>query len=96
MAEPTSIAQTPSRAGRRLRHVWLALLAFNIVMLIVTIPPLLRGEADAYHNEHARSVVGALSGLLLASSYLVRPPRSLILLAAAFLSLVVQYYLAFR
>jgi hypothetical protein len=76
--------------------VWWALLAFNVVMLIVTVPPLLRGEADAYHNQHARLVAGTVSGLLLVLSALVRPPGNVILLVTAFLSLGVQYFLAFK
>jgi hypothetical protein len=96
MAEQTSNAPTLSRTGRILRRVWLTLLAFNLVMLIVTIPPLLRGEPDAYHNQHARSVASAVSGLLLVSTFLVRPPKNWVLLVAAFLSLGVQFVLAFR
>ena len=95
MTEPPSVAQTPSSAGGRLRYLWLALVAFNTVMLIVTVIPLLRGEADTFHNQHARSVTGALSGLLLASSFLVRLPMKLILIAAAFLCIGVQYFLIF-
>jgi len=93
MTEPPSIAQTPSRTGRRLRYAWLALFAFNAVMLIVTVIPLLRGEADTYHNQHSRLVTGALSGLLLASSVLARPPMKWILIAAAFFCIGVQYFL---
>lgn len=96
MTEPPNIAQTPLSAGVSLRYVWLALLAFNMVMLIVTAIPLLRGEAEAYHNQHARLVTGFLSGLLLASSFLVRLPMKWILVAAAFLCIAVQYFLIFK
>ena len=96
MTEPASIARAPLNANGRLRYVWLALVAFNIVMLIVTVIPLLRGEADTYHDEHARLVTGALTGLLLASSFLVRMPMKWILIAAAFLCLGVQYVLILK
>ena len=95
MTEPASIAPTPLNASGRLRYLFLALVAFNIVMLIVTVIPLLRGEANTYHNQHARLVTGALTGLLLASSFLVRVRVKWILIAAAFLCLGVQYVLIF-
>ena len=95
MTEPPITARAPLNTSGRLRYVWLALVAFNIMMLIVTVIPLLRAEIDTYHNQHARLVTGALTGLLLAASFLVRLPVKLILIAAAFLCLGVQYVLIF-
>ena len=97
MAEQPGLALTAtSSIDKWLRRVWLALFAFNAVMVIVTVPPLLRGAVDSYHNEHARLVVGFLSGLLLTSGPLVRAPFRWMLLVAAFLSVGFSFFLAFH
>ena len=96
MTEPPIIARTPLNASGRFRYLWLALVALNVVTLIVTVIPLLRGEADSYHNQHARLVTGALTGLLIASSFLARLRVNWIQLAARFHCLGVQCFLMYR
>ena len=91
-----SIGVPPSRLERRLRVFWLLLLAFNIVMLVVTLPPLVRGEKDAYFHQHARLVAGAVSGILLSATFLTRSTVKTAFFVAACASIGTSVWLAFR
>src|SRR5437868_4514370 len=88
MTEQTGTTLTEDR----LRPIWFVLLGVNGLMLFNTLPPFLRGEADSYRNQHAGLVLGAVTGFLLAASYLVRPPVRWILLAGSFLAIGFNYY----
>jgi hypothetical protein len=86
---------TSPAMDKRLRFFWWGLLAFNVVLLFSAVPGLLRRDADGYTNEHARSVVGSLSGTLICGAGVSRSIRAKWwLLAAAFLSICISFWLA--
>jgi hypothetical protein len=79
----------------RLRLFWWGLLAFNVILLLSALPSLLRRDADGYTNQHARLVVGSLSGTLICGAGVSRSTKAKCwLLAAAFLSIAMSFWLA--
>jgi hypothetical protein len=88
----------PTRKEQVLRKAWIALLALNSGLLILSLVWLIRGDPDTYHNEHARGVASPLTGVLLAINGLMRYHRiyTWVLLAAMIVSLGVSFWLAWR
>jgi len=57
---------------RLLGHLTIGLVIVNTVLLLIVLSDVLRGEADSYHNEHARLVGGAISGILVSLGFLAK------------------------
>ena len=73
------------------------LVIFNVVLLLVVLSDMLRGEADSYHNQHARLLAGAISGMLLSLGFLAKSFTAKgWLLAAAVASLSIGIVLTVR
>lgn len=79
----------------RLRFVWLGLLALNVGLVLFALPSFIRGDVDAYTNEHARSVVLPLSGIFICAAGVVRATKlRAVLMGMAFLSVAMSFLLA--
>ena len=81
---------------RFLGFVTIGVLILNAVLLLVVLSDILRGEADSYHNQHARLASGAISGILLCVGILAKSPAKGWLLVAAFASVSVSVVLAVK
>ncbi len=82
---------------RLLGYFTVGLVIFNAVLLLVVLSDVLRGEADSYHNQHARLVAGATSGMLLSLGFLAKSATAKgWLLAATLAAVSVSVVLAVR
>jgi hypothetical protein len=97
MTAPAGSLDSLAKRAKRLRMTWLVLLGFNVVMLVITVPPLIRGDKDAYLHQHARLVAGTVSGIFLCVGSLVaRPSVKAALIALTWVSIGVSVWLASR
>ena len=95
MTEPDHARMTNQlKRERRLRAFWWLLLGLNVVVLIMALPPLLRGDEEQYLNQHARVVAGAVSGMMLCAVFLSREVLKLWFMAASVVAIVVSVWLA--
>ena len=77
----------------RLRLVWLALLTFNVLLLLYALFTLFRADAGGSTHEHLVSVVGSFSGIFLCSAGVAKSMRlKWWLLGAAFVSIGVSFW----